>query len=130
MKHEVIQTSAADTRPPFEPATFWSQFRRGNGDGQRRAPALFSWYKYIPEDLQPPEKTPEKNSSSNVSEVCSALKCGYLTARVSREARTLATRLHYFGFSGILNLAARHPGWAVRHRATKQPGVIILLAFL
>jgi hypothetical protein len=29
MKHEVIQTSAADTRPPFEPATFWSQFRRG-----------------------------------------------------------------------------------------------------
>lgn len=29
MKHEVIQTSAADTRPPFEPGTFWSQFRRG-----------------------------------------------------------------------------------------------------
>jgi hypothetical protein len=29
MKHEVIQTSAADTRPPFEPATAWSQFRRG-----------------------------------------------------------------------------------------------------
>ena len=29
MKHEVIQTSAADTCPPFEPATFWSQFRRG-----------------------------------------------------------------------------------------------------
>ena len=29
MKLEVIQTSAADTRPPFEPATFWSQFRHG-----------------------------------------------------------------------------------------------------
>ena len=29
MEYEVIQTSTADTSPPFEPVTFWSQFRRG-----------------------------------------------------------------------------------------------------
>jgi hypothetical protein len=26
MKHEVNHTSAADSRPAFEPATFWIQF--------------------------------------------------------------------------------------------------------
>ena len=27
MNHDVIKTSAADTLPPFEPATLWSHFR-------------------------------------------------------------------------------------------------------
>src|SRR3984893_42364 len=27
MTHDVVQTSAADTLPPFDPATFWAQFR-------------------------------------------------------------------------------------------------------
>ena len=26
MTHDIVQTSAADTLPPFEPATFWTQF--------------------------------------------------------------------------------------------------------
>ncbi|MEA3081719.1 MAG: hypothetical protein QOD54_1387, partial [Sphingomonadales bacterium] len=26
MTHESVQTSAADTLPPFDPATFWTQF--------------------------------------------------------------------------------------------------------
>ncbi len=28
MTHDVVQTSAADTLPPFVPTTFWTQFRR------------------------------------------------------------------------------------------------------
>jgi pimeloyl-ACP methyl ester carboxylesterase len=27
MAHDIVQTSAADTLPPFDPATFWTQFR-------------------------------------------------------------------------------------------------------
>jgi hypothetical protein len=27
MTHDIIQTSAADTMPPFDPPTFWAQFR-------------------------------------------------------------------------------------------------------
>ncbi len=27
MTHDIIQTSAVDTLPPFDPATFWAQFR-------------------------------------------------------------------------------------------------------
>ena len=27
MTHDIVQTSAADTLPPFDPATFWAQFR-------------------------------------------------------------------------------------------------------
>src|ERR1700720_2891544 len=26
MAHDIVQTSAADTLPPFDPATFWTQF--------------------------------------------------------------------------------------------------------
>ncbi|MEA2914539.1 MAG: hypothetical protein QOJ15_6620, partial [Bradyrhizobium sp.] len=26
MTHDIVQTSAADTLPPFDPATFWTQF--------------------------------------------------------------------------------------------------------
>jgi hypothetical protein len=27
MTHDIVQTSAEDTLPPFDPATFWAQFR-------------------------------------------------------------------------------------------------------
>jgi hypothetical protein len=27
MTHDIVQTSAADTLPPFDPATFWTQFQ-------------------------------------------------------------------------------------------------------
>jgi pimeloyl-ACP methyl ester carboxylesterase len=30
MTHDIVQTSAADTLPPFDAATFWGQFRHGN----------------------------------------------------------------------------------------------------
>ncbi|MDB5460598.1 MAG: alpha/beta hydrolase, partial [Caulobacteraceae bacterium] len=26
MTHDIVETSAADTAPPFDPATFWTQF--------------------------------------------------------------------------------------------------------
>jgi hypothetical protein len=26
MTHDIVQTSAVDTLPPFDPATFWTQF--------------------------------------------------------------------------------------------------------
>lgn len=30
MTHDIVQTSAADTLPPFDAATFWAQFRHDN----------------------------------------------------------------------------------------------------
>ena len=29
MTHDIVQTSAADTLPPFDPTTFWTRFRHG-----------------------------------------------------------------------------------------------------
>src|ERR1700760_3754264 len=60
MTHDVVQTSAADTLPPFDPATFWTQFHHDTVvikgvrlhfvEGGRGAPILLlpgwpqSWY--------------------------------------------------------------------------------------
>src|SRR5450432_566630 len=111
MTHDIVQTSAADTLPPFDPATFWTQFQQDTVvikgvrlhfvEGGSGAPILLlpgwpqSWYawRYVMPLL--------------------AAAGRRVIALDPREMRTVAAELH--GFVEALELTASGPVDVVGH---------------
>jgi hypothetical protein len=82
MNHDVIKTSAADTLPPFEPATFWTHFRHATAtikgvrlhfvEGGSGVPILLlpgwpqSWYALIGYSCAPSREFPRSQGRTSV----------------------------------------------------------------
>jgi pimeloyl-ACP methyl ester carboxylesterase len=123
MTHDIVQTSVADTLPPFDPGTFWTQFHHGtvaiNGvrlhfvEGGSGSPIVLlpgwpqSWYawRYVMPLLAKAGRRVIALDPRGMGD-SDRPACGY-------EMRTVAAELH--GFVEALGLTAKGPIDIVGH---------------